>query len=404
MSVGYNPKTLTDTILFNLDAANIKSYTVDSTNYFPERGTAANGSDTSISFPITGNGSFKRVGYNQTYGGYTIQQSDVVYRYDFLTNGCNYHGYQISIPKGYYVRFQYDYYVDTSTSSDFPLANMLSGVEVYGQYGNYQSLPNANKGVWQTVNVLCQKTSAATQASILLYPGGCGNTRLATSGFILYKNVKCTLIKADFDDSTQQLPINPYMYSETPFSTDGGGCFDFSTSTGANASSSSLGFGMDYIPVPAMSNFTFSTWVKNPPNLGQLGLFSFGGTDGFRFGINPSSVYWLIGPAYAEGYVNFLSSMNTSKWYHVVASYDRTGSLNSGVPNVTVYLNGVYQGRTNTHATQTPMTLTQWGGLVHSACCTIWTGKLATFTAYGKSLSESEASQIFNATKSRFGL
>ena len=405
MPVSYNPKSITDSILFNLDAGNIKSYPRDLTNYFPPLGTPQNGSDVSISFPITGNGSFKRVGYNQTYGGYTIQQSDVVYRYDFLTNGCNYHGYVISVPKGYYIKITYDYYVDSSTSSDYPLNTMISGLEAWGQYGYYQFLPNNNKGVWQTVTALGSKTTAATNASILLYPGNCGNTRMATSGFILYKNVVCTLIKADFNDSLSKLPINPYMYSETPYSTDGGGCFDFSTVTGANSAAASLGFGIDSIPVPSMSNFTFSTWVKNPPvSTGQTGLFSFGGTDGFRFGISQSSIYWLVGPTYTEGYVNFLSNMDSSKWYHVVASYDRNGSLNSGVPNVTLYLNGVYQGRTNTSATQTPMTLSQWGGLVHSTCCTLWTGKLATFTAYGKSLTEAEAKQIFNSTKSRFGL
>ncbi|NDB60749.1 LamG domain-containing protein [bacterium] len=404
MSVGYNPKTITDSILFNLDAANIRSYYNDTNNYFPPTGTAANGTDTSIAFPITGNGSFKRVGYGQTYGGYTIQQSDDVYRYDFLTNGCNYHGYSISVPKGYQLKFTYDYYVDSSTSSDYPLNTMLSGVEVSGQYGVYQYAPNSNKGVWQTISALAPKTTAATQANILLYPGNCGNTRMATSGFILYKNVRLKLIKSDFDDSTEKLLISPYMYNETPYSTDGGGCFDFSTATGANAAASTLGFGINTIPVPAMSNFTFSVWIKNPPNIGQSGLFSFGGTDGFRFGINPGSVYWLIGPTYAEGYVGFLSSLNSSKWYNVVASYDRNGSLNNGTPNVTVYLNGVYQGRTNTSATQTPMTLNQLGGIVHSACCTVWTGKLATFTAYGKSLTESEALTIFNSTKSRFGL
>jgi hypothetical protein len=404
MSVGYNPKTITDSILFNLDAANKKSYENDYNNYFPPRGTAANGTDTAISFPVAGNGSFKRVGYGQTYGGYTIQQSDVVYRYDFLTNGCNYHGYNVNVPKGYQIKFTYDYYVDSSTSSDYPLTNMLSGIEITGQYGNYTVAPNSNKGVWQTITLIGTKTNANRNGNILFYPGGCGNSRLATSGFILYRNPTVTFIKSDFDDSTQKLPINFYMYGITPYSTDGGGCFDFATTTGANAGAASLGFGIDSLPVPSMSSFTFSTWVKNPPNIGQSGFFSIGGTDGFRFGINPESIYWLIGPSYTEGYVNFLSSMDLSKWYHVVAAYDRNGSLNNGVPNVTLYLNGVYQGRTNTGATQTPMSLNSYGGIVHGTCCTVWTGKMATLTAYGKSLTESEAKQIFNSTKSRFGL
>jgi len=116
---------------------------------------------------------------------------------------------------------------------------------------------------------------------------------------------------------------NATMYGSLPFSNDGLGCFDFATVTGASAGAASLGFTFAANMVPTTGNFTLNFWVKNPPvSAGQSGLFSnSGGGDGYRFGIGKDGVYWLIGPAYGESSVGFLSTLNSTSWYNVVAIF-----------------------------------------------------------------------------------
>jgi len=53
--------------------------------------------DNNVTYPVNGTGTFVRLGYGQTFGGYTIQPSDVVYRYDLGSNGCHYHGFDTAI-------------------------------------------------------------------------------------------------------------------------------------------------------------------------------------------------------------------------------------------------------------------------------------------------------------------
>ena len=190
------------------------------------------------------------------------------------------------------------------------------------------------------------------------------------------------------------------MFGSVPFVTDITSCFDFATATGANAANSSLGFTFSSNMIPTTGNFTFSCWVKNPnASTAQVGLFSnSGGGDGYRFGLNLSSVYFLIGPSYTEGGISFSSTLSSSLWYNVVAVYSRTTA------QVLVYLNGVYQNAASIPVSQTAFNGAQVPGLVRSACCGIYTGKLAGFSAYNKALTASEIQQNFNALRGRFGI
>ena len=189
------------------------------------------------------------------------------------------------------------------------------------------------------------------------------------------------------------------MYGSVPFSIDVSPCFDFATATGASAASSSLGFTFGSNMIPTTGNFTFSCWVKNPnSSVGQTGLFSnAGGADGYRFGVGINGVYWLIGPTYTESTVAFLSNLSTSIWYNVVAVFSRTTST------ISVYSNGVLQGSQSMPASQTAMQNSA-PGLVRSACCGIYTGKLARFSAYDRALTASEIQQNFNALRGRFNI
>jgi len=78
-----------------------------------------------------------------------------------------------------------------------------------------------------------------------------------------------------------------YMYGSVPTSSDGGGCFDFTTVAGGTSGNASLGFTFLSNMIPLTGSFTLSCWVKNPPtSVVQCGLFSnAGGANGYRFGV-----------------------------------------------------------------------------------------------------------------------
>ena len=192
---------------------------------------------------------------------------------------------------------------------------------------------------------------------------------------------------------------NATMFGSVPFETDITSCFNFSTATGANSPNSSLGFTFGSNMIPTTGNFTFSFWIKNPnSSSGQVGLFSnTGNADGYRFGIGLNGIYFLIGPTYTEGTVSFSSSLSASLWYNVVAVYSRTTA------SFLLYLNGVFQNSASIPASQTAFT-NATPGLVRSPCCTIYTGKLGSFSAYNRALTATEIQQNYNALKRRFGI
>ncbi len=193
---------------------------------------------------------------------------------------------------------------------------------------------------------------------------------------------------------------NATMFGSVPFETDVTSCFNFATATGANAASSSLGFTFASNMIQTTGDFTFSCWIKNPnATVGQTGLFSnSGGGDGYRFGVGLNGIYWLIGPTYAEGGVSFSSTLSASLWYNVVTVFSRSTS------QILLYRNGVYQGASATAVSQTAFNGAAVPGLVRSACCGIYTGKIAAFFAHNKKLTEAEVQQNFNASRGRFGV
>jgi hypothetical protein len=83
--------------------------------------------------------------------------------------------------------------------------------------------------------------------------------------------------------------------------------------------------------------------------------------------------------------------------------FDRAGTNSSGTPQWQLYLNGVYQTATNMGVPQTAFTNAA-PGLVRSACCGLYTGKIATFVAYNRALSATEITQNFTALSGRYGI
>lgn len=196
---------------------------------------------------------------------------------------------------------------------------------------------------------------------------------------------------------------NGTMYGAVPFETDVVPNFNFSTVTssvpsGNVAYGALLGFTFITNMVTRTGDFTFSTWVKNPPSVSQLGMFSnAGGGDGYRFGVGLSGVYFLVGPPYTEGTINFLTPVQSNTWNNVVTVFQRSNS------KVLVYLNGVYQNTANIPASQTIMVNTA-PGIVRSSCCSLYTGKISSFSVYNAVLTSSEITQSFDILHSKYGL
>lgn len=189
-------------------------------------------------------------------------------------------------------------------------------------------------------------------------------------------------------------------YGSPVFSTDGGGCFDFATATGTSQSAT-MGFTFSSNMVTTTGNFSFECWIKGPSTAGQAGMFSNAPSgNGYRFGVGSDGVYYLIAPTYTEGVITWASgTLNSALWYHVVSTWDRTSAK-----RVNVYLNGKYENFGTMPSSQTGFDGSRAPGIVRSACCSLYTGKLAVMKVYNKLLSDSEILQNYNASKTRFGL
>lgn len=237
------------------------------------------------------------------------------------------------------------------------------------------------------------------------------NSSIVRDGLVLH--LDAVNIKS-FNNTTTWFDLsglgnNATMFGTVPVTNDGGASFDFATVTGASSPFASLGFTFASNMIPTLGSFTLSCWIKNPPSSSaQIGLFSnAGGADGYRYGIGTNGVYTLISGAgtvgYSEPTTNFLSALSPTLWYNVVTVFDRSGTFNSGTPRWQVYLNGVLQNNTNMVASQPAFTSVA-PGLVKSACCTLYTGKLSQFSAHNRALSTAEIQQNFNALRGRYSL
>lgn len=214
-----------------------------------------------------------------------------------------------------------------------------------------------------------------------------------------------------FDLSSSK--TNGTMFGTVPVSSDGGGCFDFSTVTGtglAPANTATLGFSFAANMIPTLGSFTLSTWIKNPPvSVGQVTLFSnAGSTDGYRWGIGLDAVYIHTGGAggvgFLENSLNFSSALSSSLWYNIVTVFDRSGTNTGGIPQWQSYLNGISHGTLNMGTPQTTAFSNTTPGIIRNPCCNLFTGKLAIFSAYNTALTASQILTNFNALRGRFGV
>jgi hypothetical protein len=188
MTVEAGPNLVTSDLEFIIDERNTKDSWIGPpiTNQFLAPTPTQNGD---VTFALNGTGTFKRI-TGGTFDGYSIGQNDVVYRYDLGVAGCHYHGNAVTIASGVYVTWTFDYYISPD-AANLGTANYLANVEGVGSIAI--TLPNFNKGVWQSIKSTSALTTSSGSANLLLYPGACSSSYLASSGYILYKNPQVTV-------------------------------------------------------------------------------------------------------------------------------------------------------------------------------------------------------------------
>jgi len=194
-------------------------------NYFKDLGTsgAGSGADNEVSFALQGTTGFVRLGYGQTFGDYTIQPNDIVYRYYSITNACHYHGNRFTIKTGEYGCFSFEYYIDPNATNVASVTAFVSNVEVVSgtALGTGVSIPNTTKGIWQKITYFTAVAATNTVVQAFLYPGGCNPSRLMDSGYILIKNPTFTCSSArcsnSFTNSLDKWTPNMVLVSQSPY-------------------------------------------------------------------------------------------------------------------------------------------------------------------------------------------
>jgi hypothetical protein len=153
----------------------------------------------------------------------------------------------------------------------------------------------------------------------------------------------------------------------------------------------------------SIASFTFETWsYMTTDNSGQTVIISnAGGGNGYRWGPQSTSAYWLVGgdSDYAEGGVGSFSSI-IGRWVQMVGVFDRANTYGNG-PKIYCYINGTNVG-SNTIPTANNMNNS--GPIMPGNCCGAFDGYVSIIRAYNKALTQTEITQNWNAQKSYFGL
>ena len=150
------------------------------------------------------------------------------------------------------------------------------------------------------------------------------------------------------------------------------------------------------------TSFTFEAWFYQLSGGGQTVILSnAGGCDGYRWGPQATSAYWLISDSICsspvEGGVSNSTTM-VGRWVQMVGIFDRVGTLGNG-SRFYHYINATQEGSV---AIGTPTIQLGAPGMV--SCCGAFDGYLSVVRVYNRALLPSEITQNFNAQKSYFGL
>lgn len=388
-------KVVTSGSVFMYDTGDtVNSYIGEpTTNIFRHYGTTGQGSaaDNAVNFEIQGTTGFIRLGYGQTFGGYTIQPNDVVYKYDLGGYGCHYHGNDVSIPSGRSVTFTFDFYVSPGAGS-YPITNFLANIETGTGAGMSVGAPNSLTGVWQTVSVTTGPTTSAGNLRMLLYPGACGGA-LASNGYVLYKNPQVELLphKTPFTQTSRSvtqglLPIvgnSTIDLSNMSYDSNAQMYFD-GTDDYIDTTKNASDLGIYDAPYTMESVFKITNTIS-----GDNMVFGTNQTNyrqGLHNGVRNGVIYFAHYIAdYAAG------SVALNEIVHIAWVYDGTTAF--------IYKNGILQGSAS---------IASFIGTTNIQIGKSWAyfqgGEIPIAKIYNRALSAAEVKQNYNKYKTRFNL
>jgi hypothetical protein len=272
MSVASGPKIVTDGLLFGYDMYDPQSYRGAAVpNQFAA--PTPDGSN-NVVFSVQGTGTFQRL-YSGTFDNYAITNNDVVYRYDLVAaGGCYYHGNDVSITAGQWATFTFDYYISPGAGG-YPVTNYLANFE--GVVSNAAADPTPSiTGVWKTATFTAQAGSTGT-CRMLLYPGACNGTSLATSGFILYRNPQVLISSSSNFTAPFVGPFGARSSTNSLLDITGSRTITINSLTYASNNTFSFNGSTDFLTIPTISlgngnlPWTVSAWVKTTTDATGLG-------------------------------------------------------------------------------------------------------------------------------------
>lgn len=402
-STGGAPLELAD-MIFGYDMNNSASFKgAVVTNQFAIPTPIANGD---VTFALQGTGTFKRI-YTGTFDGYTITNNDVVYRYDLTAvGGCYYHGNALTLTAGQYITFTFDYFV-SSDAANYPTVNYLANIEGPNGLGFGDPTPTV-KGVWKTATLVSGVTSAQSY-NVLLYPGACNSSYLASSGFILYKNPQVIISStsnttAPFAgpfgsrSSTQAIrdltginsvTVNALTYNST------GTSFTFNGSTNSFMTPSLQTFG---------NNMTWEAWVNCEQNISTYNMFM------GRY--LPYFAFYAGNSLYFSNYINGVqqtihassTTLSLNTWYLATftTAFDGTNTTMKIFSNGVETATGTFAGAQSNYTGVNFMI-----GDGNNGSNTNWypfKGRVDNVRVYNRTLTAAEIQQNFNASRGRYGV
>lgn len=402
MSIAAGPNDVTSGLSLLYDMNNSRSWQgMPVTNQFAI--PTPDGSN-NVAFQVQGTGTFQRV-YSGTYGGYTITNNDVVYQYNLVSaGGCYYHGNDVSITTGQYATFTFDYYISPGAGG-YPINNYLANFEGVVSGSAADPTPSVT-GVWKTATFTSQAGSTGT-CRMLLYPGACNGTSLASSGYILYKNPQVVI------SSTSNLTVpfsGPYgSRSTTQSLLDLTGTNTLTTNSLTYSTSNTFSFNgtSDYITIPTVSlgngniAWTVSAWIKTTTAVGNtLGHGSVlsnssGGPVYSMMGVNSGKiVYWTYQNSAWTQKLGTGKTVNDGVW-HMLTWVNYSNST------MDMYVDGVLDSNVanSTSGNNNPV---NWVGASWAA---YYAGSISQLAIYnGTALTAAQVFQNFSASRGEYGV
>ena len=353
------------------------------------------------------------------YGGYDIKSSDKVYRMNFTTdNGCYYFGNRYdgsagALVAGQVYTFSYDYYISPNTTG-YPQFNFLSNIEIYDTTSPswtaiggaaYADPSPSIIGVWKRASFSATVPSGATVGLVMqyyLYPGACNPSRLANTGFILYKNPQMELSSfgspfvANTRSNTQTViditGLNTVTANSLTFNSNN--TFSFN---GTNSS----------ITIPFnSSSFTFNTeqtisiWLRPTDLSARRNPYAqaYGGGGTITQELDGMFTYYH-GSAGVDG----LPYQGSGSGFAITANETAMITVVRNASDVRFYKNAVLGGVTTNGFSANTVTGTS-SLRIGSGYVSNYQGNIFKVDVYNRALSAQEVKQNFYANRGRFGI